>query len=316
MFSDSPSLFFTGWIKGVIGSQFPADWFTLITLGNQTGTHLWSIAVEIKYYFAIPVICLAFRIASKKLILKGAFLISLTTLCYYGCNYNLTRIGSEYNGSTRYTDGSLIVRITIFVFLSGTTVGLLIHSIQKSSQLNYLLKLNTTQIVLSVMSMYQFTRGLTYSIWPGTASNEEYMTYIHMPGFQWAIFMFLLLLSSSRWNPFVAFLENSVNLQKFGKYSFGIYLLHLIAIEDIKSNPHLKFVKDMTFMPMKLVILFVCIYNIGWLWYVLIEKNMIILASRLCRRLELKLAADVPALLADYKRTVPPISMSKENSQV
>lgn len=268
------------------------SWFGLVTL-TQTGAHLWSIPVEIIYYFIIPVICLSFKLASQRSDTKIIFLSLLTALCYMGCNYNLTQMTNQLN-SDRYTDTAIAFRISFFVFVSGSLVGFLLHSVHSNQILNEILKRNLVQIAISALSVIQFKRAYVCSNW---SEGEEYMTILHVPGFQWAILLLLLLLNNSaKFNPLVAFFVNSVNLQNFGKFSFGTYLNHFIVIFFFKYTDFKIF--DYKGFPEKLVMVVFLVYLVGWAWYVTLEKRMITVANKLCERLVDKYKA------ADRDKTV------------
>lgn len=266
-------------MKLVIDPFIPVSWFDLVTL-TRTGGHLWSIPVEILYYFIIPFICLAFKLSSQRSATKALFLSLLTVICYMGCNYNVLKMTSAESGG-KYSSILTAFRLSVFVFLSGSLIGLLIHSVHSSQMLSAVIKRNPVQMAISVLSIIQFKRAYVISMWP---EGEGYMTYIHVPGFQWAILLLLLLLNNAaKFNPFIAFLVNSVNLQNFGKFSFGTYLNHFVVINFFKVTDFKIF--DYKEFPERLVLVVFLVYLVGWAWYVILEKRMIIVANKLCDRL-------------------------------
>jgi peptidoglycan/LPS O-acetylase OafA/YrhL len=264
-----------GLLKEVIDKMLPpCTWFGLVTL-TQTGMHLWTIPIEIIYYFIIPIICLACKAASSRAISKAVFVIGLTVFSYLGCNYNLTELTQDEVNRYKYKGIVTSFKLTAFIFVSGSLIGILVHNMQENSVCNTLLKWNAVQLGISLLSMNQFARAYKTSMWK---VGDDYLTFIHIPGFQWAIFLFLLIIGNSKWNPFVALLEKSLNLQKCGKYSFGIYLNHLIVIFLVDKWDHINWMS----MPEKTVIVLFVVYLTGWLWYFVFEKNLIILANRFC----------------------------------
>lgn len=272
-------------MKIVASNQLPPrSWFGLITL-SETGMHLWTIPIEVTYYFFIPVICILFKLASQVPFLKGLFLTTLSLLCYVGCNYNIIGMTKElYEANNRSRVIFTCFRLTIFVFLTGSLIGFLLHSIRNSAFLNNVLKWKSIQLILSILSIVQFCRAYACTMWP---QGEPFMNFIHMPGFQWALFLLLLLLNSAKWNMFVFFFENDRNLQMLGKYSFGMYLNHHIGIYMIsKTKSGASYINDRFGVPEKLVMIVCFLYPVGWLWYILLEKPMIVWANKACGRIE------------------------------
>lgn len=179
-------------------------------------------------------------------------------------------------------------KMTIFVFLTGSMMGFLLHTMEQVEFLNKSLKRVPFQIMISVLSIVQFWRAHTVSMEP--PPKEHWVTYIHLPGFQWALFLFLLLLSSPKWNPFVAFLEKSLILCDFGKYSFGIYLHHYwLILVFYHTDLGKSIIAQGRFgLEGKIVLVVFIIYLIGRLWYFSLEKPLMILANKGCERLETK----------------------------
>lgn len=257
--------------------------FGLVIL-TQTGNHLWTIPVEIIYYLIIPAVCLAFKSASRSPVSKAAFLSGLAILCYLGCHYNLTQLTLNEYKLYKYKSVLLHFKMSLFVFLSGSLIAFILHSTHSNKFCSTLLKRDLIQLAISVLSAIQFTQAYSISMRP---KGDLYMSFLHIPGFQWALFLLLLLLSNSaKWNPFVAFLENSVNLQNFGKYSFGIYLNHYAVILPIAySDLGKRYIQGLAF-PEKISIVWFCVYLIGWAWYAVLEKRLIVLGNKVCERLD------------------------------
>lgn len=156
------------------------SWFGLVTL-THTGHHLWTIAIEIMYYFIIPAIRLAFKVASQRSTTKIGFMSVLTVLCYLGCNYNLTRVDLKEYHDYRYSAVLTCFKLSFFVFLSGSLIALLLHSIHMDRTLSAMLKQNKVQLAISILSHIQFTRAYKISMWP---QGDKVMIYMHVPGFE------------------------------------------------------------------------------------------------------------------------------------
>lgn len=139
-------------------------------------------------------------------------------------------------------------------------------------------------MLISLFSIIQFCRAYAYTMWP---EGERFLTFIHMPGFQWALFLLLLLLNSAEWNVFVAYLEKDSNLQTMGKYSYGMYLLHHIGIYLVsKTSMGRSLINERLQVPEKLVMIVSFVYFLGWLWYIFLEKPIIVWANKACERLD------------------------------
>ena len=196
---------YSDWSKNVL-------FFELITIQRAGYNVLWTIIVEVKYYFIIPIFTFIAYKAQKYLItwivfLSALFCLQLFNLFGKKCIF--------FNDPERENLLNLYP-----VFLNGSLLGIIYYKIQNYS-FNKLLKL---RFLIGYISFFMFLYGIKWS--------STYFTTL--PFFQegcqfkfsiyWSIFIFVILLDKR--SMFKDFLNFSF-LKKSGKYSFGIYLLHV-----------------------------------------------------------------------------------------
>jgi len=273
-----------------------ANWFQLITL-QRTGRHLWTIPPEICYYLIIPVICLVFNAISYndvKHLKKFLFLSVHSIFCTLGCNYNIQNIPDAdlKDDLTRlqgmHTSLQTGFSLSVFVFLTGSLLAFLLHTMLSLEPAKKLLEHRVVQWLLEISSFFALFTAYHASVYD-TRINYGILS---KAGFKWAIFLFLLLISSSQ-NRLKHFLENSSFLASCGKYSFGIYLLHLAFIFFATYCESLKMLRRLSEPEFEFVFIVVCFF-LGKVWFELLERRMIDLANRICKSLEPSLILDQP----------------------
>ena len=192
------------------GYEF-STWYNLVTLKNTGKNHLWTVPPEAKFYLFIPI----FSFVSYKL--KRYFIIwvsSIILLMYLIEVYNVYDLKCI---QIRHPQGENL-QLVFQIFLTGSLVGVIYYEIQNFSfEFKILKKL---RFLLAYISPIIFIFGLR----SGSLfySKKEYYCYITY-GIYWAIYILVLLLDvRSCFNDII----NLSIFKKFGKYSFGIYLLH------------------------------------------------------------------------------------------
>ncbi len=275
-----------------------ANWFQLITL-QRTGRHLWTIPPEICYYLIIPVICLVFNAVSYndvKHSRKFLFLSVHSICCTLGCNFNIQHIPDTdlKDDSTTlqgmHTSPQTGFRLSVFVFLTGSLLAFVFHTMLSLEHAKRLLEHRTVQWILEIGSVLALFAAYHTSVY----DTQINYSVLSKAGFRWAIVLFLLLISSSQ-NRLKNFLENSSFLASCGKYSFGIYLLHLAFIFFATYCESLKILRRLSEPEYEFVFIAVCFF-LGKLWYQLLEKRMIDLANRICKSLEPSLILGQPKI--------------------
>lgn len=177
--------------------------------------------------------------------------------------------------------------LPMFLFGSFMTIGY--YKLQKSA-LKDLIKKPIPQLVISILSILMFIFGFRIFSYYWRNNNFEliqlFLTEEHKnvsSGFYWAIFLFLMLIGHPNYLTSI-FAESNV-LKNFGKYSFGIYLLHPMFIKIFTHSYH----ADTGIEPLILII--ACSYVAGVLFFYVLEDFLINLAYKLCKIIDSKVDA-------------------------
>ena len=124
--------------------------------------HLWTIPIEIIYYFIIPLMCLAYKSASAiHPAAQAAFLTLLGLLTHHGCNHNLLQM-REQDYATIFQGRRHIAvnfQLAVFVFVAGTWIALALHAVNGAPLLRSILKRLEVQLILGCLSLVQFGRA-------------------------------------------------------------------------------------------------------------------------------------------------------------
>ncbi len=247
-----------------------APWTTLITLKDVGYNHLWTIAPEIKYYFCIPFVCLI----GKRF---GRFLFAYLILCCIWLYYNEQRnfFGLTINDLDNIKGSRLKPRFAVFFY--GSTAGIALCLIESSSIVKSIVNNELARLVLGALSMYTFYYGVRYR-------NGFYLNNLatyqleSLSAFVWS--SFILLLSAGHPNFTSRLFGDNGFMRNCGKYSFGMYLLHPIAIHLVTTH----------FQPMIQTAAFVCVTLISYFqafwFFTLIEDPLVKLANRICKLLD------------------------------
>ena len=259
-----------------------ASWYEILSL-TKSGRHLWTISIEIYYYFIIPIFCTIFiRFKLRKSEHKIRILILLIFLCYCGSYYNLFNLSDEIIGKEMYILISTNMKLAFFVFLSGSVLGLIYHVIENEETfVESMMKNIFLQKMLNFISilwcLYAYRKSIYY---------DGHYKLLSGPGFLWAIFLFILLLSNSEQNVLKKYLENNAILKKFGKFSFGVYLLHPLVIFIFSDTDFiLKFIRSNMRSPEVYGAILFISYLLGYLWFLLVEEPLIKRANKICHNL-------------------------------
>jgi len=181
-------------------------------------------------------------------------------------------------------------RLSVFVFLTGSLLAFVFHTMLSLEHAKRLLEHRTVQWILEIGSVLALFAAYHTSVY----DTQINYSVLSKAGFRWAIVLFLLLISSSQ-NRLKHFLENSSFLASCGKYSFGIYLLHLAFIFFATYCESLKMLRKLSEPELEFVFIGVCFF-FGRLWYQLLERRMIDLANRICKSLEPSLILGQPKI--------------------
>jgi peptidoglycan/LPS O-acetylase OafA/YrhL len=272
-------------------NHYYAEWYKLVTLRFDMGdyNHLWTIPIEINYYFFIPIICILYLGLFKfnKKVLYSVLLIWICLALYHlkrDLFYKLPRNPFVINkGDFRaptfstFLCGSLLA----FTFLSYE------NEISQTKICQKIISSKIFQFLLNLLTMSMIIYSFRSEYLRDNAGGDVRYLYWYKGGLFWAFTIFLLLLSSNEYS-FGRMFFNIKLMKKFGIYSYGIYLLHPAAIrlaERIKSEYKLiNFKNSYEFFALTAFLSF----SIGFLFYFLIEKNMIRIATYICKNSFLK----------------------------
>lgn len=236
--------------------------FDLIILKhwNRT-THLWTMPVEIRYYFLIPFIAILFsRIHNVRLIGWIIFLINLIFLVSIR-RFGLFRIleNHELTRFDRYLP----------VFMAGSTLALLYFNLERTKIIEKLTKFKVYNYILTLISLILFILITRSHAWYKTYKDDA---YVYSAGI--ALFMLLLLVSPS--NYVAQYLSNDLILKIFGKFSYGTYLFHINVQKNQSKFPfrrYLTVTTDFTAVNLLISLFF------GVLFYYSVENNLMIVSK-------------------------------------
>ena len=235
--------------------------FLLLEYSNFTNSsYLWTIPVEIAYYFFIPFISYLFNIF--KMNYKQSLLIHLIIM--------LLQIFMILIGFEHYKKSQLMVHFP--VFLAGSSVAILYKSITDSTIIN---QINDNKIMtysISIICFVWFVIGSRLHVW--------FQLNIYHFCIFWSTHMLLMLISSPN-NYFTLFLEKFSLLKAIGKYSFGFYLFHGLSMGLFRIEYDWLKQGWLDNLIIKAIILNGHALLFGYLFFNLVENNCINIASRI-----------------------------------
>ena len=245
--------------------------------GWSGGNHLWTIAPEIKYYVFIPFFTL-FMVKTRKFI--WLFLIFSAILVHLIESHNL--LNKEHGNEIKSGESLFKTRFTVFFKASIMAIGY--AKIEKNVFFMKYVKATFYKVgfLTSCLLLFIYYRGLRDTkINPSVSPYRR--TDVNFTSNYWTFFLLLLLVVGP--NRFTGIFQTRF-LKQYGKYSFGIYLLHAYAILLIKENfPNLcEF--DRAFFNVLLA------YVFGKGFYYLIEFPCLKFASFLCSLLHSNVVGD------------------------
>jgi peptidoglycan/LPS O-acetylase OafA/YrhL len=261
-----PGLSHTDYIDGLILSHFGR---------NQ----LWTIPVEIKYYFFIPIISYVSVKSGKYWLvfwsLSTAFMIYVeiyNPFLFSPRNYDIT----VPDLSPRFT-----------MFFAGSQLGIIYFYFEKMPTVREFTLKPITRKLLSISLNILFTvQFLLFSseLQPGlNFFKHSFVSAIYQIGI---IFMLLYVNDENQ----VAKIYNTYYLRMSGCYSFGIYLLHMTIIhiiitsKDFIPSAYHKYVFKFGFQ--RAFIIIGMTYFVAFIWFHLIENQLMKIANKLLKLIE------------------------------
>lgn len=270
--------------------------FKVITMQENAG-HLASIPPECFYYCLIPPICLLFRIVDTNdpmNIKKITCCVLSASACLYCCNQNVLSVPFAVESTKEKPVISMIdlKRITIFVFLTGSVLGLSWHTIERVEVACMIIKNQFVQFGIWMLSFVVSWHA--YNLCYIGHNGGAFMKY-STSAFPWAFFMLIhfLLCSEKRLPSIKSLLEKTHYLKKCGMYSFGMYMHHPSVICLFKQTTFEAKIEQAIGRNLHTVErygLAICIaYVISALWFRWVEKAMMNLANKIvCKKVSEK----------------------------
>ncbi|CAF0927553.1 unnamed protein product [Brachionus calyciflorus] len=248
------------------------SWYELITLEPVGKNHLWTIPIEIKYYFIIPLICLLFHYSKKFWFL---FLITSVCLTYYSYGSFLRY---KRNDVDIFTSNKLWPRFS--VFYSGSVVALLYFKYEEwTSEWKNVFKHKIVRLVLCLVCYFMAWYGITHFS-PYYIGDLNLFRDANHPGIKFSILLFCMLIGAP--NDFTRVFGQNFLLKKIGKFSFGVYLWHPMAITLILRN--YKFERRISAFSCVLMLTQLC----AVLFYFLVENPMMKLGNILIQKVHME----------------------------
>ncbi len=242
-------------------------WYNMVTL-KYTGTnHLWTIPPEVKYYLFIPI----FSFVAYKL--RRFFPIWASLVCLFLGFIEIFNIFGLACVEIKHPKGENLEMI-FQIFLTGSLIGITFYEIE-NCKIEFKL-LNRLKFLISYINPICLIYGLRLSSRFYRPNIYCYFSY----GVYWSIYILILLFDGQ--SSFTEIINLSI-FKKFGKYSFGVYLLHLQGFGLIQYLIDEKLIRKLDFM---VLVLELCIsYSFGILFYYLLENPLMKLANSLCEKI-------------------------------
>lgn len=261
--------------------SFYAPFLSMVTLQSSGYNHLWTIAPEIKYYFIIPFISWSIIKSGKywKLIWVSTFVFMILNETYLNV-FRLTANDFILENAYYFTP-------RLAIFYAGSLVAIAYFKLEKSQHMESIRTNLKIQSSINIVLLFMFVYGMrSFSEFWQTNNNTNEKSLLESfnsadylnKGFYWALFVFLMLIGSP--NLMTNFFTNSKFLKICGKFSFGIYLLHPMCMTIQKDYIVTKSVIEQIIICVFFTVL------VGYLFFIFIENQLMLLANRLCKLIE------------------------------
>jgi len=286
----------------MLGVIFPykiSDWFKLVSLTFSLGdpNHLWTIPLEISYYFVIPLICLTFLLVYKT---SKKLWYALLTFCIYLSYFYLEHDLFYYFPQNPFVHDPHNFRAPTFsIFLCGSLLAFIYltyeNELLPKTACNWVISSRVFQILLNLPAISLILYCFRSEYLRADETGEHRYMFWYKGAFVWSIVILLLLLSSNEFSIGRMFFNVKL-MKKFGTYSYGIYLWHPTAIKMTQRlNFDYKLINAKNAYEYYFFIALIS-YLLGYFFYVLIERNMIRIATYLCQSSYLRISKNDKSL--------------------
>jgi peptidoglycan/LPS O-acetylase OafA/YrhL len=261
-------------VSPVFGGPHNFEKYTLnqlLYLNTSTLSHLWTIPCEVKYYFFIPFFVICSKKMKKNLITKIAWILLLTFLLFIAEKFRLI-VDFDKNGSFTRENHEFLTRFTTFYL--GSVLAFIVHLINSNEVLKKIKNNKIFRFLCGAISMALYVKGMVRFSRYYNKDLRLDMDFFNA-SLYWFVFLFVFIVGSP--NFFTRFFK--IGLFDYGgKFSYGIYLYHMMVIDYLYRN-YRKTVK----LQFEIVVYcFLCVFLIGFLFYYLVEKNLIRIANLIC----------------------------------
>jgi peptidoglycan/LPS O-acetylase OafA/YrhL len=234
------------------------------------GTHLWTMPVEIRFYFLIPFISLVFsRIYKYYLIVWPLQILNVIFL-----------IQIRRKGLFSISDGESFLRVYLPIFFIGSTTAMAFINIEENKLLKKLDSFRIYQLLSSVPCFAIFFTLARIEGWYNIERDDSYICTSAM-----SILLLIILVAPSNFFNYV--MTNTIVFKIFGKYSYGTYLFHGYVIYYIKKNEKIRrYTNNLT----DLVLITVCLSLLyGFIFFHAVENNLMYLSKYVIKLLDRKI---------------------------
>jgi len=271
-----------GFVNYTNGFFYPS-WQDMVLLKSSGSSHLWTVPPEIHYYFVIPVICLPCLFY-----FKYTALFVLLALFSANWKWQMNKFADKCIG---FWDVTCNIYICVPIFLEGNALGILTLYLNRYfTQIFNLHKI--ISYLVDFLCYILIAIGIIYNeylkSWPIVSKSN-----LPGPSLVWLSVLFCMIISKT--NKFkIYFLEKNAFLAFIGKISFGVYLFHPMSIQIVvffkEKHSNISNMLDLSILHAS-----ICFF-ISWLFYILVEKNMIKLATHICKLLDYFIIKTCPSL--------------------
>jgi peptidoglycan/LPS O-acetylase OafA/YrhL len=241
-------------------------------------SHLWTIPVEIKFYFFIPLISLASAITARFWVLFISILATFIFVVEFYNPFNLTYV--SYHRNWRLAE-------YLTLFLKGSLTAIVYYHVKKNEHLMRTI----TNVKLQKLLYFVTWLAIIFMLRNGPSGwqNTLPLPNPHFIYAEYAAFVVLLLMVFGEPNYITNLFNDNYALRSFGKYSFGIYLLHQELIKLYRA----KFAIHTGPILGPFLSLLILSYISGFLWFYCIENPLVKLANYMCLKLAILLSFDL-----------------------
>lgn len=207
--------------------------------------HLWTIPVEFKFYFLLPILLMIYNKANRKFGIYATLLITL-----------LMVIAARYiYPESDIPENSIYTRWYVSSFILGILTSYLLHNYNTSPRkFGFPITLCFAALLLIIPAFSECLAGEVL------LSNLP-TSYLSL-SLTWSVFIFLSVNDCGLTSKILT----SAVMRKIGNFSFSIYLFHWFVLTELSS----RFSGDIPFMLLSILISLA----FGAIVFILIERNI------------------------------------------